>query len=84
MRPGIDFNDLIQSAVDERVNIALERLEEKLWPKWMDETKGAAYLSISKKQLGNARRAGKVVGHPHGRSYIYARAELDHFAQKGS
>jgi hypothetical protein len=50
----------------------------------MDEAKAAEYLSLSPKSVGNARRSGKLAGHQHGRTYIYARAELDDFARKGS
>jgi hypothetical protein len=83
-REGIDANTVLAALIDERVNLALERLEDLHWPKWMDEKTAAKYLGLkSPKSLGNARRDGKIVGHCHGHKegYRYAKAELDHYAE---
>jgi hypothetical protein len=70
--------------VEQAANLAAMKNREDRWPQWMDEGEAAEYLSLSPKSVGNARRSGKLAGHQHGRTYIYARAELDDFARKGS
>jgi Helix-turn-helix domain len=70
--------------VEQAANLAAMKNREDRWPQWMGEGEAAEYLSLSPKSVGNARRSGKLAGHQHGRTYIYARAELDDFARKGS
>jgi hypothetical protein len=74
----------LDALVEQVANLATIKNREDRWPQWMDEAKAAEYLSLSPKSVGNARRSGKLAGHQHGRTYIYARAELDDFARKGS
>jgi hypothetical protein len=84
MREGVDFDTLLEARIEQGVNRALARIEEARWPKWMNATRAAAYLDISRKSLENARRAGKVVGHRiDGHGFTYAKAELDAFANAG-
>ena len=83
----IDANAVLATLVDERVNLKLRELEEKIRPKWQGEKEAAAYLRMKGKNgdgkpLGNARRAGKLVGHWNGSEYIYATAELDRYAER--
>jgi hypothetical protein len=83
MTPAFDANAVLETLVEGRVNLKLRQLEELRFPKWMCEKRAADYLDISPKALGNARRAGKLVGHRVvGGGFTYARAELDAFVEK--
>jgi hypothetical protein len=62
-------------------------LTAQLRPLWLNEKDGAAYLGISPKALGNARRDRRVFGRQltggSNAPYVYAREELDRFARDG-
>jgi hypothetical protein len=81
MRAGVDFDTLLGGRIEQGVNQALAKIEESAWPKWMGPEKAARYLDCSEKSLGNARRAGKIVGHFYGGEFHYAKAELDAYAR---
>jgi hypothetical protein len=70
--------------VDAAAERAFVELSERLLPAWLNERDAAAYLGLTPKAIGNARRAGKLRGCRHGRTYIYERSELDRFGRDGS
>jgi hypothetical protein len=73
----------LDALVEQVANLAAVKNRDDRWPKWMDEATAAAYLSLSPKSVGNARRAGKLVGHfhSHKEGYRYARADLDDYLE---
>jgi len=77
-------SESLAELVEHAATLAAEKVRDELRPEWLNESDAAAYIGISKKALGNARRAEKIAGHKHGHIFVYSRSELDRFARKGS
>jgi hypothetical protein len=69
--------------VDQVADRVAAKVADRLRPPWLTEGEAGEYLRRSPKAIGNARRAGRLTGHPNGRGFVYARAELDRFAVEG-
>lgn len=69
--------------VEQVADLAALKLEERIWPGWMDAKTAARYTSLPVKAITNRCEDGRIQGRKVSGRWIVARAELDHFMETG-
>lgn len=73
----------LDALVEQVANLAAQKLEDRLWPKWMDAATAARYTSLTEKAITNRCRDGRIVARKVSGGWIVARAELDAYMERG-
>jgi Helix-turn-helix domain len=64
-------------------NLAVVKVEERTWPQWMDAKTAARYTSLPPKAITNRCEDGRLDARKVSGRWIIARAELDHYMERG-
>jgi excisionase family DNA binding protein len=75
-------DDLLEALVERAANLAAAKVEERIWPRYMDAATAARYTSLSPKAITNAIRAKKLQARKVSGEWRIPRAALDAFMER--
>jgi excisionase family DNA binding protein len=73
----------LNALVDQAADLGAKKVEERMWPRFMDVAAAARYTSLSEKAISNRCRDGRIHARKIGGGWSIARAELDRYMERG-
>jgi len=73
----------VEALVEHAANLAAQKVEERVWPRYMNTETGARYTSLSVKAITNRCRDRRINARKIAGEWSIARAALDEYMERG-